>query len=86
MKILLVSANTAESPFPVYPLGMSIVASALGRAGHEVIQFDFLHSGQSFEKLLRILMIQMPDIIGISIRNIDNVNFFNEQHYINIVH
>jgi lipid biosynthesis B12-binding/radical SAM protein len=85
MKILLISANTAETPYPVYPLGMGIVAHALLNAGHEVKQFDFLHSGQSLEKLSDALRIQMPALVGISIRNIDNVNVLNEQHYINTV-
>ena len=85
MKILLISANTAETPYPVYPLGMGIVAHALLNAGHEVKQFDFLHSNQSLEKLSDVLRGQMPALVGISIRNIDNVNLLNEQHYINTV-
>ena len=85
MKIILISANTAETPYPVYPLGMGIVANALARAGHEVVQFDFLHSGQSLEKLADALRSQMPALAGISIRNIDNVNLVSEQHYINTV-
>ncbi|MBF0593859.1 MAG: lipid biosynthesis B12-binding/radical SAM protein [Candidatus Omnitrophica bacterium] len=85
MKILLVSANTAETPYPVYPLGMGIVADALERAGHEVAQFDFLQSGRSFEKLSQALAAQSPALVGISIRNIDNVNLLNEQHYIDQV-
>lgn len=85
MKILLISANTAETPYPVYPLGMGIVANALTRVGHEVAQFDFLHSGQSLEQLADALRAQMPALVGISIRNIDNVNLLNEQHYINTV-
>lgn len=85
MKILLISANTAETPYPVYPLGMGVVANALVRAGHAVVQFDFLHSGQSVEKLADALRLQMPGLVGISIRNIDNVNLLNAQHYINTV-
>ena len=64
MKILLISANTAETPYPVYPLGMGIVANALLSAGHEVKQFDFLHSGQSLEKLSDALRVQMPALVG----------------------
>jgi lipid biosynthesis B12-binding/radical SAM protein len=82
MKILLVSANTAETPYPVYPLGMGIVASALSRAGHDVKQFDFLLAGQSLEQLADTLKHYQPGLVGISIRNIDNVNLLNEQHYI----
>ena len=41
-RIFLVSSNTTVDPYPVYPVGMAIIASALTRAGHEVRQFDFL--------------------------------------------
>jgi lipid biosynthesis B12-binding/radical SAM protein len=85
MKILLISANTTETPYPIYPLGMGIVANALAHAGHAVTQFDFLHCGQSLEKLADALRVQMPGLVGISIRNIDNANMVSEQHYINIV-
>ncbi|MFH0753415.1 MAG: lipid biosynthesis B12-binding/radical SAM protein [Candidatus Omnitrophota bacterium] len=82
MKILLISANIAETPYPVYPLGMGIVAGALMRAGHDVVQFDFLQAGQSLEKLKEVLGLKQPGLVGISIRNIDNVNLLHEQHYI----
>ena len=41
-KILLISTNTTTEPYPVYPLGMSVIATALTQAGHTVKQFDFL--------------------------------------------
>ena len=40
-RVLLLSTNTAGSPYEVYPLGMSVVAGALEKKGHEVRQFDF---------------------------------------------
>jgi len=82
MKILLISSNTASTPYPTYPLGLSMVAAALKNAGYDVYQFDFLVNNCSLEKLgYKIKQID-PDIIGISIRNIDNVNLLNEQRYI----
>jgi len=45
MKIFLVSTNLAETPYPVYPLGMAMVAAALETAGHEIAQFDLLQHG-----------------------------------------
>jgi len=82
MKILLISSNIASTPYPAYPLGLSMVAAALKNAGYDVYQFDFLVNNCSLEKLgYKIKQID-PDIIGISIRNIDNVNLLNEQRYI----
>lgn len=85
MKILLIGANVASTPYYVYPLGLSMVAAALRKAGHVVTQFDFLRNDMSFEALDNELRSFKPDIIGISMRNIDNVNLMNEQRYIDAV-
>ncbi len=84
MKILLVASNTCRTPYPVYPLGMGMVASALRRASHDVRQFDFLASGQSLDALERTIREVEPDLVGVSIRNIDNVNLLNEQRYLDV--
>lgn len=85
MKVLLISANIACTPYPVYPLGLSMVAASVHKAGHEVRQFDFLASGKSLEALRQEIQKFSPDTIGISIRNIDNVNLMNEQRYLDAV-
>lgn len=85
MKILLISSNIAISPYPVYPLGLSMVAMALQNAGHEVCQFDFLQQSKSIDAISLTIQKFDPEIIGISIRNIDNVNLINEQRYIDVV-
>jgi len=85
MNILLISANIANTPYSVYPLGLSMVAASLHQAGYQVRQFDFLASGKSKEALLKEMREFVPDVIGISIRNIDNVNLLNEQRYIDAV-
>lgn len=85
MKVLLISANTTRSPYPVYPIGMSIVAAALARAGHEVAQADFLEQESSLDAIGREVARIAPDLVGISVRNIDNVNLASEQYYIDNV-
>jgi lipid biosynthesis B12-binding/radical SAM protein len=85
MKVLLISSNIANTPYSVYPLGLSMVASSLHKAGHEVRQFDYLAVGRSIEALLDEIREFTPEIIGISIRNIDNVNLLHEQRYIDAV-
>ncbi len=85
MKILLISSNTATSPYPVYPIGLSIIAGSLTAAGHEVRQFDFLMKDHSTDMLKLEIREFRPELIGISIRNIDNVNLMNEQYYIDTV-
>lgn len=73
-RVFLISSNTAIDPYPVYPVGMAIIASALAEAGHEVRQFDFLVAEQSIEDLRRAIADFSPHYVGISIRNIDNVD------------
>ncbi len=85
MKVLLISSNVAHTPYSVYPLGLSMVAAGLHKAHHEVRQFDFLASGRSLEALRHEVREFAPDAIGISIRNIDNVNLMNEQRYLDAV-
>ena len=85
MRILLISSNTEVSPYPVYPLGMGIIAHALTTAGHHVRQFDFLERGASLDSMGREIALYNPALIGISIRNIDNVNLVNERYYIGAV-
>lgn len=85
MKVLLISANTATSPYPVYPLGMSVIAAALEQAGHEVRQFDMLAAGESLDALSECLRATQPELVGISIRNVDNVNFVSQKRYVDSV-
>ncbi len=51
MKVLLISANVTMSPYPLYPLGVSMVAAALTRAGHDVRQADLLLQNTSVEAI-----------------------------------
>jgi len=74
-KVLLISSNTTTEPLPVYPLGMALIASSLEHNGHEVEQFDLLlHLENIVSKLTRSIVAFQPDFIGISIRNIDDVD------------
>jgi lipid biosynthesis B12-binding/radical SAM protein len=73
-KVFLISSNLFTSPYPVYPLGMAVIASALSEKGHTVNQFDFAFEDKSEDRLRKKLMEFSPDFVGISIRNIDNVD------------
>jgi lipid biosynthesis B12-binding/radical SAM protein len=75
-RVFLFSANTTTEPYPVYPLGMAVLAGALSARGHEVRQFDFLAAGEDEERLHRELREFAPDLVGMSLRNIDNVDSF----------
>jgi lipid biosynthesis B12-binding/radical SAM protein len=74
-RILLISSNTTTEPLPVYPLGMALIASSLEQNGHEVNQLDLLLNIENISSSVTGSISQLkPDFIGISIRNIDNVD------------
>ncbi len=85
MKILLISTNWETSPYPVYPIGMGMVAAALKKAGHQVEMFDFLQNDCSFDSVKERIESVQPDVVGLSLRNIDNVNAANEHRYMDSV-
>jgi lipid biosynthesis B12-binding/radical SAM protein len=85
MNVLLISANWATSPYPVYPLGMSIIASALEKSGHNVLQFDYLQHEDGLAAVAEAARKHGPALVGISIRNIDNCNALNEHAYVDCV-
>ena len=80
MKVLLISANTLTVPYPVYPLGLDHVAEALW-ADHDVKIADMNALG-GVEPLIRIIDSFDPDVIGMSIRNIDNTDRTDRQSFV----
>ncbi len=72
MKILLVSANTLKEPYPVYPLGLDYVAAAV--SVHHDVQIADMNALESYELLRETIGEFSPDVVGISLRNIDNTD------------
>jgi radical SAM superfamily enzyme YgiQ (UPF0313 family) len=79
MKVLLISANTLCEPYPVYPLGLDYVAGAIA-GSHEVRCLD-LNSLDAHGGLTHAVKSFEPDIIGISLRNIDNTDAQHPQGF-----
>jgi radical SAM superfamily enzyme YgiQ (UPF0313 family) len=69
-RILLISANRCISPDPVFPLGLAHLNAALREAGHECVWLDSLAEADRFAQTVKDCH---PDLIGISLRNIDDV-------------
>ena len=75
MKILLISANREKIPYPVAPLGLLYIAEVLRREDFEVSVLDLCFSKSVSKDIKRAILSFCPDIIGISIRNIDNLSY-----------
>jgi lipid biosynthesis B12-binding/radical SAM protein len=80
-RILLVSSNVTVDPFPVYPLGLAVIASALADSGHQVDQFDFLVAGESEEALRERIKTFAPDFVCLSLRNLDDCDSLTAKTY-----
>lgn len=80
--ICLISCNLTEEPYPVFPLGMSMVAEAARNCGHTVKEWDLLVHGFNEKEIGNFLAMSRPDFIGLSLRNVDNVNYNMPVSYI----
>ena len=72
MRVLLISANTLTTPYPVYPLGLDHVADAI-REDHDVKIAD-INALKKVEPLIRLMDSFDPHVVGMSLRNIDNTD------------
>lgn len=74
MRTLIVSANQEHKPDPVVPLGAAMVAGAAREAGHEVAFFDACFAGLRWaDELRERLGAFQPQVVGLSLRNVDDV-------------
>jgi anaerobic magnesium-protoporphyrin IX monomethyl ester cyclase len=80
-RVLLVSTNRERAPQPVVPNGVACVASALARAGHDVRVLDLCFARDPLRAARDTARQFAPDVIGISVRNIDNSDLIALRHY-----
>jgi radical SAM superfamily enzyme YgiQ (UPF0313 family) len=75
VRIFLVSVNREVTPDPVAPLGISYIAGAARAQGHEVALLDLCFSKDIEGDIDLAVRRFEPDLIGISIRNVDNLTY-----------
>lgn len=81
MKVMLTSINKLKSYRPVLPLGMITVATQVRDAGHDVRCVDLMFE-EDDESVIRAAVADFdPDIVGISIRNVDSLNLLEPAVY-----
>ena len=83
--VLLVSTNREKNPYPVAPLGLLFIANALKRAGHEVSLLDLCFSEDVSNDIENAVQRVSPDLIGVSIRNVDNLTFPQTVSYLPVI-
>jgi radical SAM superfamily enzyme YgiQ (UPF0313 family) len=82
MKILLISVNRERMPYPVFPLGLAYIVRALREEGHEMEVMDLCFSQEVSADLNDTLHRFRPDLIGISLRNLDNLTYPTSVSYL----
>lgn len=82
MKILLISANSERSPYPVFPIGLSYLAGPLKSAGHDLAVLDLCFENNPETAVNDKLIAFSPSLVVISLRNIDNVTWPNSRSYL----
>ena len=75
MRVLLVSANREHLPDPIFPLGLAYIAAAVSKAGYEVDVADLCFGSQPLVSLREKVAQFQPDVIGLSLRNVDNAAY-----------
>ena len=78
-KVLLVNSNLETLPYPVAPLGISLLASTI-KNRYNVKIFDATFNSEI--DLLKLIEEFKPDFIGIGLRNIDNVTMRDSKWYL----
>ena len=82
MKLLLISPNVEFLPDPILPLGLAYIAAALKRQGidHRILDLCFVTDVEA--ELSTEIASYRPDLIGLSLRNLDNVSYPHYTSYL----
>jgi len=78
MVVVLINPNRAQPSVP--PVGLDYLSDSLMAAGHDVYLYDF--GLQRPSGLKDFIARKSPDVVGISVRNIDDVNIRRKREYI----
>jgi radical SAM superfamily enzyme YgiQ (UPF0313 family) len=74
MRVLFISANAEQMNILPLPLGLNCVAVATRNAGHDVRLLDLMAKKDSRPAISEAIESFHPEVIGVSVRNIDNQN------------
>ncbi len=81
MNVLLINSNRFKLR-PVIPFGLCCVASAVKKAGYKVRVLDLLFVRNCEQSIARAIAEFQPEVLGISIRNIDNAGGYHTQFFL----
>lgn len=82
MRVLLINTNTKADILASPPIGLAYVATATEAAGHEVRLLDVCFQRNPRNKISKCITAFSPQVVGMSVRNIDNVNMLRPVYYL----
>ena len=82
-RILLVQQylGTNHEVGPIFPIGLSYIATSISKTHWNVQVLDMNVCQEPYESLLSSIDAFRPDVIGFSLRNIDNVDYYNFNYF-----
>jgi radical SAM superfamily enzyme YgiQ (UPF0313 family) len=81
MRILFISPNRLSLVVPPLPLGLASVVAAVEKE-HQVQVLDFMFLDDPLEQVRRVVTKYSPEIIALSVRNVDNQDFRHPESFI----
>ena len=81
MKILLISTNTLTDPYPTYPIGLDYVCHSI--PSHHSVTVTDMNTSASY--ISQKLIDEKPDLIGLSIRNIDTTDANHQKSFTDVM-
>jgi radical SAM superfamily enzyme YgiQ (UPF0313 family) len=82
LKVLMISANRERDPSPVFPLGLAYLAGPIAKAGHSSRLLDLCFADDAVLAARRALDESAPDVVLVSVRNLDNVTWPASRSYV----
>ena len=82
LRVLLISANTEKLPDPVFPIGAAYMAAVAAQDGHAVETLDLCFLDALHPMLDDKIRDTRPDVVGISLRNLDSSAYPQNTSYI----
>ncbi|GAB4331371.1 MAG: B12-binding domain-containing radical SAM protein [Candidatus Abyssubacteria bacterium] len=80
MKLLFVSTNRLRRVMPAMPLGLASIIAQIDDTRHDIRVLDFMFLEEPEDELKNTLSDFGPDIIAVSIRNIDNQSYLHTEY------
>jgi radical SAM superfamily enzyme YgiQ (UPF0313 family) len=82
MRVLFINSNLKDDILAAPPIGLCYVASAAEVAGHEVRVLDLCFKRRIGPELEKAIIGFSPQVIGVSLRNLDNANMLTPISYL----